>query len=312
MRTIVGVVLVALFPAVALAAEFPEWAYPVAPQGLPRPDPNKTVMVPGSDKKYTEAEVNNAFGPPDWFPNDHAPLPKTVANGRRPAVRACGLCHLTTGDGHPESSGIAGLPAAYIIRQLGEFKNEGRKGVRTTAMKEIASAINDEEAREAADYFAARKPAPGYTKVVESAMVPKSYVGEGAMRFESKEGGSEPIGNRIIVLPQNDEGARARNPRTGFVSYVPPGSVAKGEALAMTGGGGKTIACTICHGQGLHGIGEVPAIANRDPIYLYRQLNDMQAGMRNNPSMALMKAVVEKLTPDDLLSLAAYVGSLQP
>src|SRR5437764_1402268 len=112
--------------------------------------------------------------------------------------------------------------------------------------------------------------------------------------------------------PQNDEGARARNPRTGFVSYVPPGSVAKGEALAMTGGGGKTIACTICHGQGLHGIGEVPAIANRDPIYLYRQLNDMQAGMRNNPSMALMKAVVEKLTPDDLLSLAAYVGSLQP
>ena len=93
---------------------------------------------------------------------------------------------------------------------------------------------------------------------------------------------------------------------------MPPGSVAKGEALAMTGGGGKTIACTICHGQGLHGIGEVPAIANRDPIYLYRQLNDMQAGMRNNPSMALMKAVVEKLTPDDLLSLAAYVGSLQP
>ena len=140
MRTIVGVVLVALFPAVALAAEFPEWAYPVAPQGLPRPDPNKTVMVPGSDKKYTEAEVNNAFGPPDWFPNDHAPLPKTVANGRRPAVRACGLCHLTTGDGHPESSGIAGLPAAYIIRQLGEFKNEGRKGVRTTAMKDTTGA----------------------------------------------------------------------------------------------------------------------------------------------------------------------------
>jgi cytochrome c553 len=312
MKAILSAVLLALVPAVATAAEFPDWAYPVAPQGLPRPDPSKVVTVPGSDKKYTEVEVNNPFGPPDWFPADHAPLPKTVAEGRRPAVRACGLCHLATGDGHPESSGIAGLHANYIVRQLNEFKTEGRKGIRTTAMAEISKAITDEEAREAAAYFAERKPAPGYTKVVESATVPKSYVGEGAMRFEAKEGGTEPIGNRIIVLPQNDEGARARNPRTGFVSYVPAGSVAKGRELATTGGGGKTLTCTICHGQGLKGIGEVPAIANRDPIYLYRQLNDMQAGMRSGTSMALMKAVVEKLTPDDMLALAAYVGSLEP
>src|SRR5207237_6122709 len=122
-------------------------------------------------------------------------------------------------------------------------------------------------------------------------------------------GGSEPIGNRILVLPQNEEGARARNPRVGFVSYVPPGSLAKGKELVATGGG-KTLPCTICHGEGLKGLGEVPAIANRDPIYLYRQLNDMQAGMRSNTAMALMKAVVEKLTPDDMLALYAYVGSL--
>ncbi|HEY7301315.1 MAG TPA: hypothetical protein VH684_25780 [Xanthobacteraceae bacterium] len=311
MKVIVGALVFALLPAAALAAEFPEWAYPVAPQGLQRPDPNTVVTVPGSDKKYTEAQVNNAFGPPDWFPNEHAPLPKTVAEGRRPDVRACALCHLTTGDGHPESSGIAGLPANYIIRQLSEFKSGGRKGIRTGAMKGIASAINEDEAREAAAYFAARKPTPGYNKVVESATVPKSYVGEGAMRFEAKDGGTEPIGNRIIVVPQNEEGAKARNPHTGFVAYVPPGSVAKGQALAATGGG-KTLPCAICHGQGLTGIGEVPPLANRDPMYLYRQLNDMQAGMRNNPSMALMKAVVEKLTPDDMLSLVAYAASLEP
>ena len=102
---------------------------------------------------------------------------------------------------------------------------------------------------------------------------------------------------------------RARNPRVGFVSYVPPGSLAKGKELVATGGG-KTLPCTICHGEGLKGLGEVPAIANRDPIYLYRQLNDMQAGMRSGTSMALMKAVVEKLTPDDMLALSAYAGSL--
>src|SRR5919201_1364221 len=125
MKAVVSVFLLALFPAVASAAEFPDWAYPVAPQGLPRPDANKIVTQPGSDKKYTEVEVNNPFGPPDWYPMDHAPLPKTVAEGRRPAVRACALCHLTTGDGHPESSSIAGLSAAYIVRQLQEFKNGG-------------------------------------------------------------------------------------------------------------------------------------------------------------------------------------------
>ena len=65
---------------------FPDWAYPVPPQGLPRPDPNKIVKVPGSDKTYNEAQVNNPFGPPDWFPSDHPPMPKAVA---RAASRSC-------------------------------------------------------------------------------------------------------------------------------------------------------------------------------------------------------------------------------
>jgi cytochrome c553 len=34
--------------------------------------------------------------------------------------------------------------------------------------------------------------------------------------------------------------------------------------------------------------------------------------VRNNPSMALMKSVVEKLNPDDMLSLVAYAASLEP
>jgi cytochrome c553 len=312
MRTVVGVLLLALSPTIALAAEFPDWAYPVQPQGLQRPNPDQKIQVPGSDKTYTNAQINDPYGPPDWFPGDHAPMPTVVATGNRERkVRACSQCHLTTGDGHPESSGISGLPAAYIVRQLAEFRSGGRKGIRTEAMIEISKGINDEEAKAAGEYFAARKPTPGYTKVVESATVPKTYVGGGAMRFASKEGGSEPIGNRIIELPQNEDAAEARNPRVGFIAHVPPGSIAKGKELATTGGG-KTLPCTICHGQGLHGIGEVPGIANRSPMYLYRQLNDMQAGMRTGNGMALMKAVVEKLNSDDMIALSAYVASLDP
>jgi cytochrome c553 len=56
----------------------------------------------------------------------------------------------------------------------------------------------------------------------------------------------------------------------------------------------------------------VPPIANRDLLYIVRQLNDMQNAARTGNSMALMKKVVEKLTLEDMISLAAYLGTLDP
>jgi cytochrome c553 len=314
MRTFLSVLVLALMPAVADAGPNQPWAYPVAPPGQPQRDANKIITVPGSDKKYNEVEVNNPFGPPDWFPGDHPPMPKVVSSGNRPEPRACSLCHLSTGDGHPESAGIAGLPASYIIRQLKEFQNGGRVGIRTTAMAGISRGMSDQDMKEAADYFAQIKPRKGYVKVIEATTVPKTFVGEGAMRFVSTgaDAGTEPIGERIITVPQDLAGAHARNPRTGFDHYVPPGSIKEGEALATTGGGGKTVPCAVCHGPGLRGLGEVPPLANRDLLYVYRQLNDMQNGARTGNSMALMRQVVAKLTSKDMISLAAYLGSLDP
>lgn len=301
-------------PPMLSAAENPSWAYPVAPKGAPKRDPSKIITVPGSDKKYNEVEVNNPFGPPDWFPGDHPPMPAVVANGRKPEPRACSLCHLTTGDGHPESAGIAGLPASYIVRTLEDFREGRRTGIRTTAMAAIAKGITEAEMKEAAEYFSKIKPRPGYVKVIEAAEVPKTYVGAGAMRFVSHgaDGGKEPIGQRIITVPQDEGAAEARNPRVGFNHYVPPGSIKKGEELVKTGGNGKTVPCAVCHGPELRGLGEVPAIANRDPLYVVRQLNDMQSGARTGTWVPLMKLVVDKLTIDDMIALAAYIASLEP
>jgi cytochrome c553 len=312
MRSLIGLLVLAFLQTGAIAADAPDWAYPVIPPGVPRPDPNKIVKLPGSDKEYNEVQVNDAFGPPDWFPGDHAPLPSVVANGVKPSVLACALCHLTSGDGHPESASISGLNAAYIMRELRDFASGNRKGTRTTAMAGIAKGISPEDARAAAEYFSARKQGEGYIKVVEKAEVPKTSVGEGFMRFVAPGGGDEPIGSRIIVVPQDEAGARARNPRTGFLAYVPPGSIAKGEALATTGGGGKTVACAICHGEGLKGLGEVPALANREPVYLARQLMDIKSGNRTGTWAVLMNQVVARLDQDDIIALAAYVASRQP
>ena len=68
----------------------------------------------------------------------------------------------------------------------------------------------------------------------------------------------------------------------------------------------------ICHGPALKGLGDIPALAGRSPGMIARQLYYMQTGDRSGPSMALMKAVVEKINGDDILAIAAYVASLDP
>ena len=91
----------------------------------------------------------------------------------------------------------------------------------------------------------------------------------------------------------------------------PTGSVRKGAAL-ITGEGGKTTPCAICHGVQLKGLGPVPALAGRSPSYIVRQLYDMRHGVRNGQWAQLMKPVVERLSDEDLVAIAAYTASLAP
>jgi cytochrome c553 len=118
---------------------------------------------------------------------------------------------------------------------------------------------------------------------------------------------------RIIETPENVEHTEIlRDPRSGFIAYVPPGSVKKGEALVTSGGSGKTVACAVCHGADLRGMGPVPGLAGRSPSYLARQMHDMQAGARHGEWTELMKPVVARLTEDDLVSITAYLASRTP
>jgi cytochrome c553 len=126
------------------------------------------------------------------------------------------------------------------------------------------------------------------------------------------DGGTEPIGNRVIEVPEDSVRVMLRDPKSGFVSYAPPGSVAKGQLLVATGGNGKTVACTICHGPTLKGIADVPGIANQSPMNIARQLYLFQTGERAGAWAPLMKPVVDKLNAEDIVNIAAYVASLEP
>ena len=108
-------------------------------------------------------------------------------------------------------------------------------------MLTFTKAMSDEEMKTAAEYFASL-PVKRWTRVVETETVPKTYF-SGTRRMPLHEGGTEPIGMRVIEVPEDAERVELRDPKSGFVAYAPPGSLAKGLNLVATGGNGKTIAC---------------------------------------------------------------------
>jgi cytochrome c553 len=238
-----------------------------------------------------------------------------VARGRKPDVRACGSCHRAEGTGGPENSSLAGLPVEYFVQQMADFKSGTRKssGPQRSSielMTASAKAMTDAEVQAAAAYFAALKP-KRVIKVVETGTVPKTYVAR-LFFVKQPEGGTEPLGRRIIEVPDDVQQFELRDSRSQFTAYVPVGSIAKGEALAKTGGGRTTVQCAACHGTDLRGLGATPGIAGRSPTYIVRQLYDYKHGARAGAISGLMKPAVEKLSEDDMISLAAYVASLTP
>ncbi len=124
--------------------------------------------------------------------------------------------------------------------------------------------------------------------------------------------GTEPIGERVIEVSENYNQTEMRSTKSGFVAYVPTGSLKTGENLVKTGGGGKTMACTTRHGPNLKGVGNVPSIAGRSPSQMTRQLIDFQTGARNGAMGAMMKMPVAKLTTGDIVAITGYLASLQP
>lgn len=317
---VLGIVSGVAITQVGAAGEPPVWAYAIpappaagAPPAAPDTSPKQ---IPGSTLTFTRQQISDGFGPADWFPGDHPTMPDIVAHGKRPDARACGLCHYPNGKGRQENAGISGLPVSYFIQQMNDFRNGVRKSAEprkanTNVMITIAKALTPEEIRQSAEYFGAMPWTP-WVRVVEASTVPKME-SRGGIWVPVEGAAKEPLGNRIMETPENAERTEIlRDPRSGFVAYVPSGSLKKGEALVKTGGNGRTEACGVCHGSDLTGLGPVPGIAGRSPSYLARQMFDMQAGARHGEWADLMKPVVAKLTEEDLVNISAYVASLMP
>jgi cytochrome c553 len=297
----------------------PSWAYAIAALDYKAPvDDGSLRQVPGSSASWTLTQLRDLFFAPDWHPGEHPVLPDVVAHGRKPEVFACGFCHRAEGTGGPENASLAGLPKAYLVQQMGEFKSGARKSSLpdhgpAKLMAALAQAANDEEVAQAAAYFSSVKPRKLIT-VIETKEVPKTYVAAWVYTPVSEKDGAEreALAGRIIEMPKDLEQFESRDTHSEFIAYVPLGSLAAGKRLATTGGHGKTAPCGQCHGADLRGMNAVPGIAGRSPSYLMRQLYDMKHGARGGPASLPMKPVLNKFSEADLTSLAAYAASLNP
>jgi cytochrome c553 len=313
-----NVALLSLTLTVAALAQAPEdklpiWAYPG--HFSANATGAEQQHLSGSKASYTTSEINDLFVVPDWYPDAHPPMPEVVAHGRKPDVYACGHCHLPNGQGRPENASVAGLPAAYIIAQMADFKNGLRNGSdpemrSVTAMVKLSKSTSDEDVKAAGAYFSSIKLKP-WIRVVEVNQVPKTKPA-GGMMVVIDAGATEPIGDRIIEVSEDLEKTELRDPTSGFIAYVPKGTLEKGKELVTSGGNGKTMACTMCHGQDLKGMGNIPSIAGRSPSQMTRQIIDFQTGARNGPMAPMMKGVVSKLTLEDTVAITAYLASQAP
>jgi cytochrome c553 len=294
----------------------PYWAFCLNPAAAAPVEIDEVPRhIPNSSAVFTTAQTRDLFNPPDWHPTNHPPMPDIVAHGRKPDVYACGYCHLPNGMGRPENSSLAGLSAGYIIHQMTDFRSGARKSSEPRHLP-VANMISREtkatnqETAAAAEYFSKLERQP-WIRIVETSTVPKTHVA-GWMLVADTSAATEPIGQRIIEMPEDLERTELRDDTSGFVAYVPEGSLKQGKWLVTGGRDGKTFACAKCHGPALRGSGNVPPIAGRSPSYIVRQLFDMKSGARSGALSLQMRKQVAKLSIDDMIAIAAFVSSLNP
>lgn len=294
----------------------PAWAFPGSGPDEPPHEVGADAVplsIPGSTAHFTRAQTIDPFSPPDWRPERHPPIPAIVSHGRKPALYACGYCHLPDGSGRPENSNLAGLPAAYIQQQVAAFRDLSRRCATSDPflpfdlMQKVAAEATPTEVAEAAAYFS-RLLLPSKLTVRETDKISLPWA-EHYIYALGKQEASEPISGRIIETVKDMGAHELRDPSVGYIAYVPTGSIARGRQLATAGPGGPGTSCFVCHGPDLRGTPVAPPLAGHFATYQFRQLLAFRNGNRADTLAALMRPVVAQMTEDDMVSVAAYAAS---
>ena len=304
----------------AQAFAIPAWAFPSLGSGkapsATGTDTAAPARLPTSRVTFSVGRTRDRYDVADWNPETHPKPPAFVLHGRKPAVMACGFCHLADGRGRPENAMIAGLPAEYFMQQVRDMRTRARHSgspvpfASALLMQQIADSVTDAELEEAARYFSHVR-ARRASRVVEADSVPRTMPLNGlSTLLDGNE--REPLAGRLIELPLELRRHELHDPMAEYVAYVPRGSLARGRALAMGDPAHGVKGCTSCHGPSLRGVGLIPPLAGRSPSYILRQLVAFRTGARATPASAPMREVASKLSIEEMVAAAAFAGSRKP
>jgi len=292
------------------------WAYPSgAETAFGKPLGPGPFNMPGSPLILTAAQIEKADGPIDWYPQDHPPAPAIVRGPAASGTTPCAECHGFNGAGFPGSADLAGLQAAYIVEQVKAFRSGDRRSAEpgqpnTAEMIKAAQSVTPEELDEAATYFSSLPRVP-WLRVIETKTVPRTIADKYGWLNPAPGGGTEPVGDRVVELSDDLQRGFLNDDHVTLTDYVPPGAVARGGAIAATGGGAG-IPCEACHGPELRGTAMGPPLAARPAGYIARTLWDIRVDARRGPSVAQMQGPAKALSPLEITDVAAYLASLKP
>jgi cytochrome c553 len=209
-----------------------------------------------------------------------------AAQGRE-GVPACAGCHGQNGEGNWQTGfpRLAGLPAAYITKQLEDYGREDP----------LTGAHFDPVARDYSKTPRIDVPlsvlTPGVRRDAIMAPIAKALTEE-----ERKQ-----LGHYYATL------SFKATPVAGD-----PETLERGEDLVLRGKPEYGVpGCFSCHGLNGVGVGAVfPAIAGQPPQYTIEQINRWQSGARDNDENALMRSIAIWMTDGDKHYVATYLANL--
>jgi len=185
----------------------------------------------------------------------------------------CGACHGATGVSpmgiYPN---LAGQHAAYIVKQLNDFK----AGTRTDMMMAPNAAnLSDQDMADLAAYFSSQK------------------------RASEQASASNKSSNTAI--------ASSASTKVDIVTSTPAKAIYAGN---VTAGKNKSAMCASCHGvDGNSAISMYPTLAGQSANYIAKQLANFKSGERVDP---VMVGMVAALSAEDMNDLAAYFAVQTP
>lgn len=193
------------------------------------------------------------------------------AEAGKAKASVCGACHGATGvNPNPTYPDLAGQHAAYIVKQLVDFKSGARTDM---MMAPMAANLTDQDMADLAAFYTSQERASASAPVVA----------------DSAPSAAAPASAANVVTSTTAKAIFA-------------GDVKAGQE--------KSVMCVACHGaDGNSPVPMYPNLAGQSESYLTKQLADFKSGDRNDPVMAGIVAALSEKDMKDLGAFFAVQAS---